>query len=84
MFLTEAEAKVLTELGERRWRTSTEIAEVIELHTQVVKSALRELAGKRLVERGGWGDSLRWGEYRITDRGLEELAGRDQLELPIA
>jgi hypothetical protein len=81
IYLTTAESAVLEALGAGSWRTPTEIAEIppaAALHVQFVRSALRELAVKRLVERGGWGNSMRWGEFRISGTGLERINASHQ------
>lgn len=78
IFLTSAECAVLEALtkGEHEWLTPTEVAKIppaAALHVQIVRSALKQLARYRLAERGGWGDSMRWGEFRITRRGCERV-----------
>jgi hypothetical protein len=82
--LTAAESAVLDALGDGAWRTPNEIhqqAPAQDLHVQVIRGALRQLALYRLVERGGWGNSMRWGEWRITRSGLERVNQARQTRL---
>jgi DNA-binding HxlR family transcriptional regulator len=51
------------------------------VHVQYVRDRLKTLAQIGLVERGGWGDSARWGDWRLTPHGLEALLAHDQLRL---
>ncbi|HEV3136154.1 MAG TPA: hypothetical protein VG348_15805 [Acidimicrobiia bacterium] len=83
-YLSTAECAVLEALVEGRWLTATEVSEIppaAGLHPQVVRGSLKQLASHRLVERGGWGDSMRWGEFRITAAGLERVNEARQLRL---
>jgi len=83
IYLDRHELAALEALDDGRWRTPTEIASIAQVHVQNVRSALHRLASRRLIERGGWGDSLRWGEWRITGAGRNELDRRAQLELEV-
>lgn len=82
--ITPAEASVLETLIHGQWLTPTEISRIppaADLHVQVIRSALKNLAGKRLVERGGWGDSTRWGDWRITNAGRARINEARQLRI---
>jgi hypothetical protein len=71
--LMQAERQVLEQLGDEGWRTPAELAAEIPLPEPLIRTSIKALSGRRLVERGGWGDTMRWGEWKITAAGLDEL-----------
>ncbi|HET7047852.1 MAG TPA: hypothetical protein VFI54_06230 [Solirubrobacteraceae bacterium] len=84
IYLTSAECAVLEAMVGGEWMTPVEVAQVppaAALHVQVIRSALRPLALHRLVERGGWGSSMRWGDWRITKSGHERVNLARQMRL---
>ena len=57
-----------------------QLSERTRLKQWTVKSTLSELRRRGMVERGGRGH---WGEWSITERGLEELATAAQTRLEV-
>jgi len=77
MHLPTLQRTVLEALEDGNWRTPTEIQKLRDgLHVQHIRGALRELCALRLVERGSWGTSQHWGEYRATPAGVQLTAQR--------
>ncbi|MGH2870058.1 MAG: hypothetical protein ACRDNK_21120 [Solirubrobacteraceae bacterium] len=66
--LLDADLAILRALEDQRWRTSAEIVDDAELLPLAVRSILKALAGRGLVQRGMRG--VQCGHWQITSSGV--------------
>jgi predicted ArsR family transcriptional regulator len=78
MLSDQYELDILRQLRRGGWHSAGEIAAELELPIWAVRARLSELRRRHMVERGGPGH---WGQWSITERGLQELADAEQLRL---
>lgn len=72
--------EILRALRKQGWLSTGELALALDLPGWKVRSVLGELRRCHLVQRGNSAHG-RWGTYSITERGLVELAGSEQLRI---
>jgi DNA-binding IclR family transcriptional regulator len=82
MYLNEQEVSVLEvlDMRDRRWWTSVEIAELVELPNHSVRSALKSLKRRQLAIKDASLKpySTHRGDWAITGLGQGELSHRDR------
>lgn len=77
------EIRILTALRRPHhtgWLGPIEVAQALDLPSWQVRSVLVELRKRFLVKRGN-AVLGHWGEYSITENGIQELAASSQLRL---